>query len=129
MCQAHTSVCAPLGPTVRQRLNDNGTTTSTGRVTHDYRWVLRYSVVAFLMLTAYQLYGVTRMVPKIELILGGFGAELPTATVWAIENHAVGCALIALFSLCSTVYVLANLNKPSAGLKTGYLASIASLVA
>jgi hypothetical protein len=69
------------------------------------------------------------MVPKIELILGGFGAELPTVTVWAIENHTAGCALIALFSLCSTVYVLANLNKPSAGLKTGYLASIASLVA
>jgi len=110
-------------------MNDTSTSTATGHVTHDYRWVLRYSVIAFSILTAYQLYGVTRLVPKIQLILKGFGADLPAVTAWAIENYMAGCALSALLSLCSTAYVLAKLNNPSAGLKVGYLASIVSLVA
>lgn len=95
---------------------------------HDYRWVLRYSTIAFLVLTAQQLYGVSRLVPKIEQILQGFGADLPAATVWAIDNYLFCCALIAALALCSTAFVFAKQGTPSIGLKFSYLASIVSVL-
>jgi type II secretory pathway component PulF len=110
-------------------MNDTSTSTATGGVTQDYRWILRYSVIAFSVLTGYQIYGVMRLVPRIQLILKGFGADLPAVTAWAIENYAAGCAVTALFSLFSTAYVIAKLNNPSADLRLGYLVSIISLAA
>jgi type II secretory pathway component PulF len=102
---------------------------NTNALAHDYRWVLRYSAIAFLLLTAHQIYGVIRLVPKIHVLLKGFGAELPASTAWTIENYMAGCVLIALLSAGSTVFVLAVQNASARTLKLAYLASIASLVA
>jgi type II secretory pathway component PulF len=110
-------------------MNDTARSIAPAQVTHDYRWVLRYSAIAFLILAASQVYGVTRLVPKVQLILKGFGAELPHTTVWAIDHYMTGSVLIALLSLCSTVYILTKLSRPSIGLKIAYLASVVSVAA
>lgn len=110
-------------------MNDNARSIAPAQVSADYQWVLQYSAIVFSIVTAHQLYGVTRLVPKVQLILQGFGDELPAATSWAIDNYLVGCVVIALLSLCSTAYVLAKLSGPSVWLKAGYLTSIVSFAA
>ena len=102
---------------------------ATGRATQDYRWVFRFSTIAFFVLTSHQMYGVTRLVPRMQSILRGFGAELPERTTWAIENHIIGCILIALASLVSTSYLLVRQDASPGALKVAYSVSLVSLVA
>ena len=109
-------------------MNDITNADATSECSRDYLWVLRYSAIAFMIMAAHQIYGTYRLVPRIRLILEGMGAELPASTTWAMENYVVGCVLIALFSICSTAYVLTKLNTPSMGLKLGYMATIMAVV-
>src|SRR5688572_17315487 len=85
--------------------------------------------MAFFVLTAHQMYGVTRLVPRMQQMFQGFGADLPDRTTWAIENHIVGCILIALASLLSTGYLLVRQNASPGALKLAYAASTVSVVA
>jgi hypothetical protein len=59
----------------------------------------------------------------------GFGADLPERTTWAIENHIIGCILIALSSLLSTGYLVVRQNASPLALKLAYAASTISVVA
>ena len=72
----------------------------------NYRWVLRFSSIAFLALVLQQNYVVVSHVPNMMEMYKGFGADLPDRTVFIASWYQAGCALFVLVAVFSAGSIL-----------------------
>ncbi len=97
--------------------------------TGSYRWVLRFSSIAFLALVLQQSYVVVSQVPGMMEMYKGFGADLPPRTIFVASWYKVGCAvflLVAIFSAGSIL--LREKSLTELRIKQLYVTLVASVV-
>jgi hypothetical protein len=96
--------------------------------TTGFRWVLRYSSVAFLALVLLQSAVVLSGVPRFKEILVSFGAEVPQITLVALTSYWVGSVVVSFVSSLSTAFVFIKMHGSERNLKVAYAVSVVALV-
>ena len=79
----------------------------------NYRWVLKFSSIAFLALVLQQNYVLVSQVPAMVEMYKGFGADMPARTMFVISWYQLGSAVfvfVAVFSAASILMREATLS-------------------
>lgn len=95
----------------------------------DFRWVLRYSVLAYAVLTLHQGYVLTQSVPAMATTLASFGADLPAQTRWALRAYWWGPVCFCGVAILSAGYIHLHRSASAVALKLAYGLSLVALVA
>ena len=93
-----------------------------------YRWVLRYSSIAFVLLVLMQSYGVLVGTPQFKTLLANFGSEIPALTRFALRYYWIGCFGNAALSIGSAAYIWLKPGALEVRLKVAYGLSLLALV-